>query len=249
LPDHSPPLKDGKRRWIASLGEGLIRKLLPPVCVLCGATGCGALDICAGCLQDLPRNDHACPLCATPSAPSQTRGAICPTCQRQPPPFTSSHVPFLYQDSIQSLVKGAKFQGRLNMARLLGLCLARSVREGAIDHPEIIIPVPLHARRLRERGYNQVLELGRPLSRELALPMAPHLCVRLRAITPQEKLSREERRRNVRGAFGLAQPLAARHLAILDDVVTTGSTATEIALLLRQAGAQRIDLWAVARTP
>lgn len=166
-----------------------------------------------------------------------------------PPPYDASLVPFLYQNGIRALVAGAKFQGRLDQARLLGLCLARAVLETNIERPDLIIPVPLHPRRLRERGYNQALEIAHALSGETAIPVAAGLCLRKRAITPQERLDKEARRRNVHGAFAIKSLLGVGHVAILDDVVTTGSTAAEVARVLRQAGAERILLWAVARTP
>ena len=235
-------------QWHRLLDQAVAR-MLPPTCVLCGAPGTCGLDLCAGCLEDLPHNHHACSRCAHPLPWDLQATGVCGTCQGQPPPQDASHIPFLYQDAIPSLVIGAKFHGRLNLARLLGLCLARSLRQEGISRPDIILPVPLHPQRMRERGYNQALEIARALSRELAIPVDPSLCARLRATPPQVGLEREERRHNVRGAFGVIGPVAARHLVILDDVVTTGGTAGELARVLRQAGAARIDLWAVARTP
>jgi ComF family protein len=175
--------------------------------------------------------------------------APCGACQHRPPPQTLAFVPFLYQDTIRALIVGVKFRGRLNLARLLGLCLAYSAREAGIARPDLIIPVPLHPRRLQIRGYNQALEMARALSKELAIPVDADTCVRLRAITPQEDLELEARRQNVRGAFGVIAPIRAEHVALLDDVVTTGSTASEVGNALLQAGARRVDLWAVARTP
>ncbi|MFZ1539605.1 MAG: ComF family protein [Chromatiaceae bacterium] len=235
-------------RWQRLLDQSVAR-LLPPTCVLCGAPGYRDLDLCAGCLADLPYNSHACTRCALPLPWDLQTAGVCDACQRRPPPQDASYVPFLYQDTIPTLVVGAKFHGRLNLARLLGLCLARSLRQEGISRPDILIPVPLYPQRMRERGYNQALEIARPLSRELSIPVDTRVCVRLRATPPQVGLEREERQHNVRGAFGIVGPVAARHVAILDDVITTGGTAGEIARVLRQAGAARIDLWAVARTP
>lgn len=117
------------------------------------------------------------------------------------------------------------------------------------DRPEILIPVPLHPQRWRERGYNQAQEMAQALSSRLAIPIDTQTCVRLHANRPQVGLERDERRLNVRGAFGASRIIPAKHIAILDDVVTTGSTAAEVARVLRQAGAERVDLWAVARAP
>ncbi len=221
-------------------------RLLPPTCVLCGAPGADGLDLCAGCFSDLPMNLGACPRCAMP-LPKPSDGAVCATCLRHPPPQHASHVPFLYQAAIPNLVRGAKFHGRLNLARLLGLCLARSLDQVGAPRPEIVIPVPLHPQRWRERGYNQAQEMARALSTELAIPVDSKTCVRLHANRPQVGLDREERRLNVSGAFGATRIILAKHIAVLDDVVTTGSTASEVAQVLIQAGAQRVDLWGVAR--
>lgn len=223
-------------------------RLLAPTCVLCGAPGADGLDLCAGCLGDLPMNLVACPRCARP-LPMPTDGIICGACLRHPPPHFASHIPYLYLDAIPGLVLGAKFHGRLNLARLLGLCLARSLNRVGAQRPEFVIPVPLHPQRWRERGYNQAQEIARALSSELAIPVDTQTCVRLHANRPQVGLEREERRLNVRGAFGVTRTILAKHVAILDDVVTTGSTAAEVAKVLLQAGVQRVDLWGVARTP
>ena len=224
-------------------------RLLPPTCVLCGAPGDAGLDLCAACRDELPRNRSACARCALPLPSAAAAGALCGACQQHSPPQAAAFVPYLYQDNIRALIAGAKFHGRLNQARLLGLCLAYTVREAGVTRPDLIIPVPLHPKRLQTRGYNQALEIARALSKELAIPVDADTCVRLRAITPQEGLEKEARRRNVSGAFGVTAPIKAGHVALLDDVVTTGSTAAEVANTLLQAGAGRVDLWAVARTP
>ena len=134
------------------------------------------------------------------------------------------------------------------MARLLGQCLAHSLLESGAAWPELLIPVPLHPLRLRERGYNQALEIARPLAKILSIPVDVDVCVRSRSITPQEGLDRAERRANVSGAFKVERPIRTRHIAVIDDVVTTGSTTAELARVLLQAGADRIDIWGVART-
>jgi ComF family protein len=109
--------------------------------------------------------------------------------------------------------------------------------------------VPLHAQRLRERGYNQSLEIARAVSRELAVPVDPAACARVVPTAPQAGLEQKDRRRNVRGAFQVVGSLPSSHVAILDDVVTTGSTVAELTRVLRKAGVARVDVWAVARTP
>jgi ComF family protein len=150
---------------------------------------------------------------------------------------------------LPALIGGAKFRSRLNLARLLGQCLALSLSERDAEMPGLIVPVPLHSKRLRERGYNQALEVARSLGRELSIPIAAGCCARVLATAPQAGLEQKERRRNIRGAFDVLRPPPADRVAIVDDVVTTGSTVSELARVLLKAGVKRVDVWAVARTP
>jgi ComF family protein len=147
------------------------------------------------------------------------------------------------------LIGGAKFRGRLSLVRLLGQCLADRVREVDPPRPQVLLPVPLHASRLRTRGYNQALEIARVVGRELFLPIDHASCIRSAATPPQAGLDERARHRNIRGAFLVPGLLPWRHVAILDDVVTTGSTVAELSRVLRKAGVRRIQVWAVARTP
>jgi ComF family protein len=234
---------------VQSLPFDPIGLLLPPTCLLCGAPGEDGLDLCAGCAADLPRNAPCCPRCALPLAAPLPAGTLCGACQRRPPPFERCIAPLRYQDPVPYLVAAAKFRGRLNAARLLGLLLARALEEGAIERPEVLIPVPLHRARLAERGYNQALEMARPVARALALPLDIACCTRAIATAPQTGLDERARRRNIHGAFAALTPLPWGRVAVLDDVVTTGSTVAELARVLRRAGANRVEVWAVARTP
>ena len=147
------------------------------------------------------------------------------------------------------LVKALKFQGRLAVARLLGGLLGEIIAERGEPLPEFLLPVPLHPSRLRERGFNQALEIARSAARPSGLTVLPDSLQRIRATPPQTQLDGEARRHNVRGAFAVYRPIAARHVAIVDDVVTTGSTINELARLLRTVGVAEIDVWACARTP
>lgn len=232
---------------MGDLIDRLLCRLYPPTCVLCGAPGHAGLDLCPGCLADMPHNLSGCSRCALPLPPG-TDG-LCGACARRPPPFLVCRTAFLYEDPLPMLVGGAKFRSRLNLARLLGQCLALALRRAGDDPPGLIIPVPLHPARLRERGYNQALEVARPVSRALGVAIDTRCCARAHATPPQAGLEKQARRRNVRGAFQVVRPPAAAHVAILDDVITTGSTAAELAGVLLRAGVKRVDLWAVARTP
>jgi ComF family protein len=230
----------------------LVSVLFPPTCVLCGAPGLtsgGGRDLCPGCATELPHNRDCCFQCAVPfdsPMPAETR---CAACQRHPPPFETSLAAFRYEAAIPTLIGGAKFRGRLNLVRLLGQCLADRVREVDPPRPEVLMPVPLHASRLRTRGYNQALEIARIVGRDLALPIDHASCIRIAPTPPQAGLDERARRRNIRGAFLVPGLLPWTHVAILDDVVTTGSTVAELSRALRKAGVRRIQVWAAARTP
>lgn len=230
--------------WVDDCMNFVQAAFFPSTCLLCGALGNGGLDLCAGCLRALPWNIAACAVCAAPLPQPGT----CGHCLQRPPPYDATLTPLLYRSPLDWLVQGFKFNQRLPPGRLLGELLARHLAEHVVAVPDLIVPVPLHPGRLHERGYNQALELARPVAQRFGIPLAPERVRRTRATATQSLLAAEERRRNVRGAFELTQPLAARHVAIIDDVIATGSTVGELARVLRRGGAERIEVWAVART-
>lgn len=227
--------------------------VLPPTCVLCGAPGLAGLDLCVGCAADLPENRVHCARCALPFDAAASAEVLCGACQRRPPPYDLCRAPLRYEGTVPALVAMAKFRGRLNALRVLGRILGESLEEcsgqGFEERPEVLLPVPLHRGRLRERGYNQAHELAREVGRMLGVPVSSRLLERRIATPPQAGLDERARRRNVRGAFGLRGELRFQRVAIIDDVVTTGSTVAELARVLRAAGAGRVEVWAVARTP
>ncbi len=240
------PLVNSKpTSWVYQQLGRLGDLLYPPLCLLCGARSGQALALCLPCQQDLPWNISACRRCALP-LPTSAADQICGACQRQPPPFDGAVAAFVYEFPVDRLIVGLKFQRRLHHARMLGDLLAQRLKPRTSPLPAVLVPVPLHPQRLQGRGYNQALEIARPLGRTLGIPVAGHLCRRTRATSEQSRLSAVERRRNLRGAFSVQGP-CPRHVAIVDDVHTTGSTLTEISLVLRQAGAQYIEAWSCAR--
>jgi ComF family protein len=218
--------------------------LFPPICLLCGAAGEGEWDLCAGCRRDFPVNVNPCRRCAMPLG---TEAALtCGQCHQRPPFFDLAYAPLLYQPPLDLLIKELKFHGRLAVAHLLGKWLGLAL-QSRCPLPEVIIPVPLHPARLRRRGYNQALELARPVARHLGIPLLFDSVRRVRPTAPQSQLDMQTRHSNVRGAFIVNRPLAARHLALVDDVMTTGSTLNELARVLRSAGAREIEVWTCAR--
>jgi ComF family protein len=226
----------------------LERLFLPPSCLLCDAAGQEGLDLCSECRAKLPRNDPCCALCALPLAPDAPAGALCGQCNRDHPPFHRIVAPWRYQEDVARLVRQLKFQRKLPAGRTLGMLLAREL--APIERkPELILPVPLHPRQLRERGFNQAAEIARALSRRLDIPWTTRLLRKQRTTAPQHDLNRRARLANLRGAFHYAATADYRHVAVVDDVVTTGATAIEIARTLKRAGVERVEIWAAARTP
>lgn len=235
--------------------------LFPPVCILCGDAGDdsavdgaspgrhGALDLCPACRASLSENHLACARCALPLPAGTPPGSVCGHCRRRTPGFDRLQAGFRYQAPIDQLITGLKYAGQLSHAPVLGRLLAERIDLSA-DGPQLLLPAPLHPRRLRERGFNQAAELTRVLAAELALPWSTGHFVRIRHTEPQAGLDRRARRRNLRRAFRWRGPIDdLSRVAVIDDVVTTGTTAEEMARALKRAGISRVEVWAVARTP
>ena len=233
------------RRTASAGWQQLLYRLLPPTCLLCGAPGAEQRDLCAGCAADLPRNQSACPVCATPLTVFSTEP--CPACRACPPPYDRAFAPFRYRHPLDFLIRQLKFGGRLSHARLLGALLAEALIERGGSAPDYLIPVPLHPRRLRERGFNQALELAGPVARRLRIPILAEGLRRVRYTPPQTRLDARARQTNPLGAFALGQALSGKHVALIDDVMTTASTVTECARVLRAGDVAEIEIWIVGR--
>ena len=230
--------------WLSSA----LHCLYPPACLLCGAKGHGGLDLCEGCGRDLPHNTKPCRRCALPLPAGAGAGALCGRCQTEAPIFGCCHGALRYEGVVRHLVGCLKFDGKLPQGQLLSRLLGDYLVSRQAQMPELLLPVPLHPRRLRQRGFNQALEIARPLGRRFQIPVEVRACGRIRATRPQAELALAERRGNLQGAFAMRRALPVRHLAIVDDVVTTGSTVSALARVLLRHGVQRVDVWAVART-
>jgi ComF family protein len=144
-------------------------------------------------------------------------------------------------------VRRLKFGGRLGTARLVGALLADTVQSAQWEQPQLLIPVPLYRARLRQRGYDQAQAIAAECGRRLGIPMDAHACRRKRATAPQAGLTRAKRRRNLRGAFEVVNAIQAQHVAVIDDVMTTGTTVGELAAALKRSGVARVDVWALCR--
>jgi len=234
---------DTRSPWRA-WAERLQGWLLPPRCVLCLDPGRvePLLDLCADCEAELPRTATPCVRCGAPGGGE----AGCTRCAGRALPYAAVVAPFRYAWPIDALVRGFKYHGRLPYGRVLGTLLAEALLASGAPRPQLLVPVPLHPTRERERGYNQALELARVLGRTLGVPVAAALCERRRATAAQAGLAAAERQANVAGAFSV-RGVPPAHVALVDDVMSTGATLAALEAVLRAAGAARVDAWAVAR--
>ncbi len=238
--------------FLKQSGAGILHLLYPPECTLCRASGLDAQDLCAGCHSGLPWNHRPCPRCALPLPAGCAAGTPCARCQLQPPPHARAWAPFVYAHGLRWLHRRLKFDARLANRRLLAALLADALEQalarGDLPRPDVVVVMPLHPRRLMRRGFNQSLELIQPAARHLGLELDFRSLRRVKATRPQSDLPAGQRRRNVRGAFACDRDLAGLHVALFDDVVTTGHTAAEAARVLRRAGACEVSVWSLART-
>lgn len=211
-------------------------------CLLCGVRSHGS-PLCSTCLADLPRLPTTrCPQCALPTP----NGEVCGACLKRPPLFDRCRAVYVYAFPAYVLVQRLKYASELALAGFLAEQLALEVAPHPL--PDLILPMPLHPRRLGERGFNQAVELGRRLSARLSVPMRPDACQRVRDTPAQAGLDLKERRRNLRGAFHCGTDLKGLRVALLDDVMTSGASLDELARAARNAGAIGVEAWVVART-
>ncbi len=220
----------------------LLGGLWPRHCLVCGEA-CPAESLCPACRQALPWNRSACQRCALPLPVSV---AACGHCLRRPPPLTVVHAAFRYEIPLDRLLPRLKFHDDLAAGRLLGGLMAEAL--AGTERPDALIPVPLHRRRLRSRGFDQTLELAVPLARALRLPLMDDILMRMRETAPQSRLDAAARRRNLRRAFAVREGgVLPTHVALVDDVMTTGATLHAAADALQRAGVKRVDAWVCAR--
>jgi ComF family protein len=213
-------------------------------CALCGASSCRSL-LCAPCADALPRIARACERCAIPLA-SQAR--YCGACvKRSRHAFDDGHAVFEYGFPVDRLVQRFKYAGDLAVGHWLAEALAHAAAR--LPRPDLLVVPPLARRTLRRRGFNQALVLARHAARSLGVRCEIEAIAKVRETPAQQGLDRGQRLANLRGAFRCALHLEGAHVAIVDDVITTGATADVLARLLRERGAARVSAWAVARTP
>ncbi|MDB5999024.1 MAG: hypothetical protein JWP52_723 [Rhizobacter sp.] len=243
FPSIAPALRD-----LASHAIGRVASLVPGQCAVCHGW-CGG-RICPACLQCFAALRSRCSHCALQVQPGIT---LCGACLVDPPPFASAVTAVDYAYPWDGLVGRFKFAAGLDLAAAFAHCMADAHRSHDAARPDLLLPVPLGAQRLKQRGYNQAWELARRLGAIVGVHADSTLLLRVKDTPAQSTLSPEQRASNLRGAF-VVEPtrraeLRGRSVAIVDDVMTTGATGAEIARTLLHAGAARVQLWVLARTP
>lgn len=220
-------------------------------CLLCDEQTDTPIRLCTHCEADLPWLQGHCRVCALPLPAS---GLVCGACQKKPPAFERVEVPWRYAFPVDTLITRFKHQAKWPLGRLLGALLSRHLQHAfdeGLPRPDHLLPVPLADARHRRRGFNQAELLGQWLSHDLSLPLQTHWVRRISDTPAQQRLDAAARQKNLRHAFALLDSVELRgtHLALVDDVLTTGATADRIARLLKKAGARRVDVYCLARTP
>lgn len=209
-------------------------------CLLClDAT---PTPLCPPCIAELPWVEGTCYQCGR----AHNSPTLCQPCQKQPPAWDNCTAPLLYEPPITAMIRGLKFDHKLFYARRLSELFVRALHANSL--PELLLPVPLHPWRMIGRGFNQSGELSRALSRLLNIPYRTRHIKRIKHTPPQRELDKSSRKHNLKDAFALHKPIQAKHIAIVDDVLTTGETLDRICMMLReQSDVKRIDVWAMAQ--
>lgn len=233
---------------LRALPGRLLRAMLPSACALCGGNADQA--VCAACELAYVLPVVRCPCCANPAG-ALDLGRHCGACLADAPAFDATLAGCDYAAPLDSVVLQLKFGAQLALAPWMARVLHDAALRSSLALPDLLCPVPLGPARLVERGYNQALEVARPLARALRLPLAPRLLQRLRETKAQSGAAPGERKKNVRGAFGVdaAIDLRGRHVGVVDDVMSSGHTLDEVASVLKRAGAARVTNIVFARTP
>ena len=221
-------------------------------CLICDECTESAENVCNVCETELPWLMEQCERCALPLPMD---GLLCGQCQKHPPAFNQVVAPWTYSFPIDTLISRFKHQARWPLGHMLARLLTQHLQHrfdnAELSRPDCLLPVPMARKRLRERGFNQALMVARWLSAALDIPHNEHLLLRPHETVAQQDLDAKTRTRNLLNAFALAPgtQVAGQHLALVDDVLTTGATAHALARLLVAAGARQVDVYCLARTP
>ncbi len=219
--------------------------MFPPSCILCGKAGFEGMDVCQHCFDELPRNNWYCSVCGQAYNAQVNHLQICGRCSQEKPAFDQVFAPYRYHAPMSYLVSALKFGAQYKNARLLAMLLTQAMSDQDL-RPQCFIPVPLHAARYRQRGFNQSLEITKQLSSIHNIELQAHVCKRVKNTPQQSHLNAKQRKKNLINAFSV-EPVEFRHIALVDDVMTTGSTVNALAKAFKKTGVERVDVWVCAR--
>lgn len=231
------------RQLLRGITRCLEQLLAPGVCCGCGCDPGTSSALCTSCQARIQQIPNPCQHCGQPNP---LTGFICPACRLNPPRWQKMIAPLQYQGLTRDYLLQLKHTQATHLAKSLCRHTLAAFHQNC-PRPQVLLPVPLHRERLLERGYNQAREIARIWSADLDIPVDRHALTRTRATALQSGLSANQRAGNVRMAFAYSPGQAYRHVAIVDDIVTTGSTAAEITRVLHQEGVEFVEIWALAR--
>jgi ComF family protein len=210
-------------------------------CAVCQTTSHESL--CEGCQSLLKPPENPCQICAKPL---NQAGGVCGECRSEPPAFSHTHCAAIYQAPVDKWVQQLKFGERLDRARIMGETLAQLLTD--VNNSIPIIPVPLHPKRLRKRGYNQAFEIAKIICKQQNRPLLSDVLVRIKNTEMQAELHEKQRAANVRAAFQVVKPIEHPKVLLLDDVMTTGQTLRSASNCLIKAGVVEVKIAVFARS-
>jgi ComF family protein len=227
----------------------IIQWIFPATCCLCSLSAPVGREFCSVCQGLLPWVEDRCYRCGL-CLETGEEAIYCNRCRTNPKAFDRLCALFSYDPPVPRMIFKLKYSGKLNYGKILGGLLADKIEKEWYKNqalPEAIIPVPLHRKRLRKRGFNQAVEIALPIKKRLRIPILYHYFLRIKDTVPQSALSKYYRFNNLKSVFRVTEKLPYQHVAIIDDVVTTGNTVSALCELLKEKGVMQIDIWCVAR--
>lgn len=216
---------------------------LPSICALCNQFHKGILAVCSDCIELIPKLGPSCQHCAYPLP--QSSHLICGNCIKKPPYFDHAFIAYQFEEPLRSLLHDFKYNNGLYLSSFLSHLMLQAQPD--IRESQCLIPVPMHPKKLQQRGFNQAVILAKLLAKQYKIPYDVTRCQKIKNTPPQVDLDKEQRQKNLRKAFHIVS-MPYQHVILVDDLLTTGSTANELAFTLKQSGVARVDIWCCART-
>ena len=226
-------------------GVSVLRWMTPPCCLFCHDQPEYRHGLCQACWHTLP---FGLGWCCSHCGGALAQAGICGQCRQRPPDFDDIAVPLLYEAPVDRMLCALKYRQLLSFARTAAGVIADNVLKRHQKRPDLLCAVPMTPRALRRRGLNQSAFIAQLVSRTLGIPIRVSLLKKVRDTDQQSTLNARERQKNLIQAFHCKHRLDGRHIALVDDILTTGATANEVSKILKAAGAARVDIWVCART-